>query len=85
MGNILSKDGISPVKSKLDAIRLASRRKDVSQLRSFLGMLNYYLKTFRPKCTHCTNFLATRLNGFGAKRVKFLFYGRKSEQVVVHP
>ena len=44
MGHILSKEGISPVKNKLDAIRLAPRPKDVSQLRSFLGMLNYYSK-----------------------------------------
>ena len=40
MGHILSKQGTSPVNSKLDAIRLAPRPKDVSQLRSFLGMLN---------------------------------------------
>ena len=44
MGHILGKEGISPVKSKLDAIQLAPRPKDVSQLRSFLGMLNYYPK-----------------------------------------
>ena len=44
MGHILSKQGISPVNSKLDAIRLAPRPKDVSQMRSFLGMLNYYSK-----------------------------------------
>ena len=44
MGHILSKEGIRRVKSKLDAIRLAPRPTDVSQLRSFLGMLNYYSK-----------------------------------------
>lgn len=44
MMHILSKEGISPVKSKLDAIRLAPRPKDVSQLPSFLGMLSYYSK-----------------------------------------
>ena len=32
-GAYLSKEGISPVKNKLDAIRLAPRPKDVSQLR----------------------------------------------------
>ena len=32
MGHILGKEGISPVKSKLDAIQLAPRPKDVSQL-----------------------------------------------------
>ena len=33
MGHILSKEGITPVKSKLDAIRLAPRPKDVSHLQ----------------------------------------------------
>lgn len=36
MGHILSKEGISPVKSKLAAIRPAPRPTDVSQLRSLL-------------------------------------------------
>ena len=52
VGHILSKEGISPVKSKLDAIRLAPRPTDMSQVRSFLGMLNYYsefIKDFPSK------------------------------------
>lgn len=80
IGHIFSKEGISPVKSKLDAIRLAPRPKDMSQLRSLLGMLNFYskfIKDFHPKCTHFTSFSATRLNGFGAKSVKLLSYGPK--------
>ena len=44
MGHILSKQGISLVKSKLEAIQQAPRPADVSQLRSFLGMINYYSK-----------------------------------------
>ena len=44
MGHILSKQGISPVKSKLEAIQQAPRPADFSQLRSFLGMINYYSK-----------------------------------------
>mgnify|MGYP002260037678 FL=1 len=42
MGDILSKQGIiiSPVKSKLEAIQQAPRPADVSQLRSFVGMIN---------------------------------------------
>ena len=44
MGHILSKQGISPVKSKLEAIQQARRPADVSQLRSFLGMINYCSK-----------------------------------------
>lgn len=45
MGHILSKQGISPVNSKLDAISLAPRPKDVSQMRSILRILNYYSKS----------------------------------------
>ena len=44
MGHILSKQGISPVQSKLETIQQASRTTDVSHLRSFLGMINYYSK-----------------------------------------
>ncbi|XP_022791542.1 uncharacterized protein LOC111330845 [Stylophora pistillata] len=82
-GHILSKEGISPVKSKLDATRLAPRPKDASQLRSFLGTLNYYsefIKDFSSK-VH-PPFLRTRLNGFGAKSVKFHFYGAKKFPLV---
>ena len=52
MGHIFSKEGISSVKSKLDAIRQAPRPTGVSQLRSFLGMLHYYsnsIKDFSSK------------------------------------
>ena len=41
MGHILSKQGIIPVKSKLEAIQQAPRPADVSQLTSFRGMINY--------------------------------------------
>ena len=80
MGHILSKHGISPVNSKLDAIRLAPRPKDVSQMRSFLGMLNYYskfIKIFHPNCTHYISFSVTRLGDFGPKNLKRLLYGLK--------
>ena len=39
MGHILSKQGLRPVKSKFDAIQLTPRFTDVSELRSFLGMI----------------------------------------------
>ena len=49
MGHILSKQGISPVQSKLEAIQQASRPTDVSHLRSFLGMINYELLSGKTK------------------------------------
>lgn len=41
MGHILSKQGISPMKSKLEAIQQAPRPADVSRLRFFLCMIDY--------------------------------------------
>ena len=41
-GYVISGDGIQPVVAKADAIKNAPEPKDVSQLRAFLGTLNYY-------------------------------------------
>ena len=41
-GYEITGDGIQPVAAKVDAIKNAPEPKDVSQLRAFLGMLNYY-------------------------------------------
>ena len=91
MGHILSKEGISPVKSKLDAIRLAPRPKDVSQLRSFLGMLNYYskfIKDFSSKVHPYYQLLSNRTEWFWSKEYEIAFLLAKevlsSEQALVH-
>ena len=44
LGHRISAKGIHPVPEKVSAVREAPRPKDVSQLRSFLGMVNYYGK-----------------------------------------
>jgi hypothetical protein len=44
LGHRISAQGIQPVSGKVRAVREAPTPKDVSQLRSFLGMLNYYGK-----------------------------------------
>ena len=41
-GYVISGNGIQPVVSKVIAVNNAPEPKDVSQLRAFLGMLNYY-------------------------------------------
>ena len=41
-GYVINGDGIQPVAAKVDAIKNAPEPNDVSQLRAFLGMLNYY-------------------------------------------
>ena len=91
MGHILSKEGISPVKNKLDAIRLAPRPKDVSQLRSFLGMLNYYskfIKDFSSKVHPLYQLLSNKTEWFWSKECEISFLWAKevlsSEQVLVH-
>ena len=44
LGHSISAKGIQPVGAKVRAIRDAPRPQDILQLRSFLGMLNYYGK-----------------------------------------
>lgn len=44
LGFIIDKEGLHPDPSKIDAIKNAPEPTDVTQLRSFLGMLNYYGK-----------------------------------------
>ena len=39
---VVSKDGVAPVNEKTDAIIKAPTPKDVTQVKSFLGMVNYY-------------------------------------------
>ena len=80
MGHILSKGGISPVKSKLDAIRLAPRPEDVSQLRSFLGMLNYYskfIKDFSCKLHPLYQLLSNKTEWFWSKECESAFLWAK--------
>ena len=39
---VITGDGIQPMAAKVEAIKNAPEPKDVSQLRAFLGLLNYY-------------------------------------------
>ena len=54
LGYHISGDGVRPTQEKLQAIVDAPAPKDVSQLKSFLGLVNYYSK-FLP---HLANTLA---------------------------
>lgn len=42
LGHILSSDGVRPIQQKVEAIQKAPRPKDVSELKSLLGAINYY-------------------------------------------
>ena len=76
--------------SKLDAIRLAPRANDVSQLRSFLGMLNYYskfIKDFSSKWHPLYQLLSNKAEWFWTKECETAFIWAKevlsSKQVLV--
>ena len=91
IGHILSKHGIIPVKSKLDSIQLADRPKDVSQPRSFLGMLNYYAKFIKDFSTNLHplyEFLSNKTEWFWTKECEEAFIWTKevlsSEQLLIH-
>ena len=47
MGCIISAEGISPTDEKVEAIKQAPRPENSTQLRSFLGMINYHGKFIR--------------------------------------
>ena len=44
LGHVLSKAGVSPVEDKVQALRDAPRPTNVAELRSFVGMINFYGK-----------------------------------------
>lgn len=44
LGHTITKDGIAPTKNKMKALLEVARPVDVTQLRSFLGGVNYYSK-----------------------------------------
>ena len=47
LGYKINKDGFFPVKEKIDAIKSTKEPTNVSELKSFLGLLNYYHRHFQ--------------------------------------
>ena len=47
MGCVISASGISPTEEKVEAIKQAPRPENLTQLRAFLGMINYHGKFIR--------------------------------------
>ena len=60
LGHVLTADGIKPLQDKVEAIKNAPRPKNVSELKSFLGMVNYYGK-FVPNLSSKLHSLYTLL------------------------
>ena len=61
LGHVIDKDGLRPTGSKVRAIKEAPHPKNVTQLRSFLGLINYYGK-FLPNLSARLNPLYSLLN-----------------------
>ena len=47
MGSVISASWISPTEEKVEAIKQAPRPENLTQLRAFLGMINYHGKFIR--------------------------------------
>ena len=62
LGHRVSKEGIQPMEDKVDAIANAPSPKNVSELKSYLGMINYYQK-FLPNLSSVLAPLHKLLNG----------------------
>ncbi|KAL5517714.1 hypothetical protein EMCRGX_G003317 [Ephydatia muelleri] len=78
LGYRISVDGIQPTEEKLRAIRDAPTPRDLSQLKSFLGLLNYYAPAEKKYSQLEKEGLAIV---FGVKKFHQYLYGRK---FVVH-
>ena len=51
LGFNVSKDGLKPTEAKVKAIKDAKAPKDLTELRSFIGIVNYYSR-FQPNLAH---------------------------------
>ena len=61
LGYIIDKDGLHPIEAKVQAIKEAPQPTNVTQLRSFLGLINYYGK-FMPNLSSTLTPLYSLLN-----------------------
>ena len=69
LGHQISKDGILPLKDQVDAIRQFPKPSSITQLRRFLGLVNYY-RRFIPSCAALMQPLTDLLRG-NRKKVEF--------------
>lgn len=68
LGNIISSEGIRPSETNLEAIKQLPEPKNLNQLTSFLGKINYYNK-FIPNFSE----LAGPLNALRRKNIPFVW------------
>ena len=71
MGCVISAEGISPTNEKNEAIKKAPRLENSTQLRAFLGMVNYHGKFIRNFCSilqPLNQLLQKSLSGLGSAK-----------------
>jgi len=66
LGYMIIPTGIKPIPKKIEAITRLQRPKTVKQLKSFLGMVNFYRDTW-AKRSHILAPLSDLISGLGAK------------------
>lgn len=74
LGHHLSKQGIKPLSSKIREIEEAPAPQNVTQLKSFLGLLNFYMK-FVPRLSEA----CYPLNELLKKKVTFVWSKKQQE------
>ena len=73
-GHEITQDGLHKSQKKIDAVVNAPRPDNVSQVRSFIGLINYY-QHFLPKSLHLTsNCWKKEASGSGFHSVKKQLY-----------
>ena len=74
LGHVVSKDGLRPDESKVSAVQNFPVPQDLTQLRSFLGLIGYYRRFIQDFSTH-----AEPLYRLSKKNVPFV-WGTEQEQ-----
>lgn len=76
LGFIVSEEGISPAEDKILAVKNAPSPKDITQLRSYLGLLNFYSRFIPNMSTRLKplyNLLEKNVNFFWTKDCQYCF------------
>ena len=70
LGHLVSKQGIRPDPKKVEVIQQLTPPKDVTGVKSFMGVINYFWK-FIPRCSILAEPLLKLTRGRKNSRVKF--------------
>lgn len=56
LGHRIDREGLHPTEEKIKAIKDAPEPKDITQLRAYLGLINYYSRFIPNLFTHLQSF-----------------------------